>query len=124
MNSSETLSNTSSPNWRGLHFFSAYRMVVATLLLGIHAFLQAQHELPAFSADNFDFFTLIAAIYALLALGMFAIDALRLGGFNPRYRSGLRSTLSFSPCWVRSMLRPSTTCTSSWSSTWPMPRFC
>ncbi len=95
MNSNETHSNTSPSNWRGLNFFSAYRLVVASLLLGIHAFLQAKREIPAFSADNFDLFTLLAAIYALLALGMFAIDAMRLGGFNPRLQIGLTLDLIF-----------------------------
>lgn len=86
---------TSTPNWRGLRFFNAYRLVVATLLLGIHAFLQAKRSSGFLSAQEFDLFTVLAALYALLALGMFAIDELRLGDFSPRLQIGLVLDLIF-----------------------------
>lgn len=95
MSPSETLSNNLRPNWRGLRFFNAYRLVVASLLLGIHAFLQAKRELPTFSAENFDLFSVLAASYALLALVLFAIDELRPGRFNARLQLGLALDLIF-----------------------------
>jgi len=95
MNPNETHADTPRPNWRGLRFFNAYRLVVASLLLGIHAFLQAQRKLPAFSAENFDLFTILAASYALLALVLFAIDELRPGRFSPRLQLGLALDIIF-----------------------------
>ena len=83
------------PNWRGLRFFNAYRLVVASLLLGIHAFLQAERNLPSFSVEKFDLFTILAAAYALLALMLFAIDELRPGRFSARLQLGLALDIIF-----------------------------
>ncbi len=95
MNPSETHSDTPHTNWRGLRFFNAYRLVVASFLLGIHAFLQAKRELPALTANNFDLFTVIAASYALLALILFAVDELRPGRFSLRLQLGLALDIIF-----------------------------
>lgn len=91
----EQLTNTPGTRWRGLRFFNAYRLVVATLLLGIHAFLQAQRSSRFFSATDFDLFTLLAAIYAILALILFAVDELRPGRYSLRLQLGLAIDLIF-----------------------------
>jgi len=95
MSPTETPSNFPRPNWRGLRFFNAYRLVVASLLLGIHAFLQGKRQLPDFTAENFDLFSVLAASYALLALVLFAIDELRPGRFSPRLQLGLAIDIIF-----------------------------
>ncbi len=89
------LQSSLRPNWRGLRFFNAYRLVVASLLLGVHAFLQAKRSTDFFTTQSFDLFAILAAVYALLALVMFAIDELRLGGFSPRLQVGLTLDLIF-----------------------------
>jgi two-component system sensor histidine kinase PilS (NtrC family) len=93
--STEPLNSTPSPRWRGLRFFNAYRLVVATLLLGAHAFLHAQRTSHVFSAEDFDLFTLLAGIYAILALILFAIDELRPGRYSLRLQLGLAIDLIF-----------------------------
>ncbi len=81
---------------RGLRFFNAYRLVVASLLLGVHAFIQAKRFSEIFATpQSFDLFTILAASYALVALLLFAIDELRPGPMNTRLQIGLALDLIF-----------------------------
>jgi two-component system sensor histidine kinase PilS (NtrC family) len=57
--------------------------------------LQTKHSTDFFTPQAFDLFSILAALYALLALGMFAIDELRLGKFSPRLQIGLALDLIF-----------------------------
>lgn len=96
MNTQHSTPTTQRTNWRGLRFFNAYRLVVATLLLGIHAFIQAERSSDFFASPQaFDLFTVLAATYALLALILFAIDEWRPGRFAARLQLGLALDIVF-----------------------------
>ncbi|MEW5838426.1 MAG: ATP-binding protein [Pseudomonadota bacterium] len=96
MKSNPPIASAKRPNWRGLRFFDAYRLVVASLLLGIHAFFQLKRSSDFFSSPQaFDLFTILAAIYALVALILFAVDELRPGRFGIRLQTGLALDLAF-----------------------------
>ncbi len=76
----------SAPNWRGLRFFNAYRLIVAALLLAAHALPDKSSFLQL---DKDDTFTLLSAIYGVAALALLAFDELRRGRYATRLQVGL-----------------------------------
>lgn len=82
---SETPAST-PPNWRGLRFFNAYRLIVAALLLAAHAL---PIKAAIFQLDNGDLFTLMSGIYGLGAMALLAFDELRWGRYATRLQIGL-----------------------------------
>ena len=96
MNAQHPTLHNNRPNWRGLRFFNAYRLVLAALLLGTHAFLQAKRSSDYFTnPQNFDLFTILAAVYTVLGFLFIAADELRSGAYTARLKLGIVLDLVF-----------------------------